>query len=65
LLLNYLQYTQKSVAVRVVRVALHMHDKEVLLDEVTVKNLELFSSSYEHSEKYSLIGIIDNTQTAG
>lgn len=47
------------------RVALHMHDKEVLLDEVTVKNLELFSSSYEHSEKYSLIGIIDNTQTAG
>lgn len=65
LLLNYLQYTQKSVAVRVVRVALHMHDKEVLLDEVTVKNLELFSSSYEYSEKYSLIGIIDNTQTAG
>jgi len=51
--------------VRVVRVALHMDDKQVLLDAVTVKNLELFASSYEHSEKYSLIGIVDTTQTAG
>jgi DNA mismatch repair ATPase MutS len=41
--------------VRVVRVALHSHEKDVLLDEVTMKNLELFSSSYEHSEKYSLV----------
>jgi len=65
LLLHYLQYTQKSIAVRVVRVALHMHEQEVLLDQVTIKNLEVFASSYEHSEKYSLIGIIDNTQTAG
>ena len=65
LLLHYLQYTQKSIAVRVVRVALHMHEQEVLLDQVTIKNLELFASSYENSEKYSLIGIIDNTQTAG
>ena len=48
-----------------VRVGLHMHDQHVLLDEVTMKNLEIFASSYEHSEKYSLIGIIDNTQTAG
>jgi len=63
--LHYLQYTQKSIAVRVVRVALHMHEQEVLLDQVTIKNLELFASSYENSEKYSLIGIIDNTQTAG
>ncbi len=65
MLLHYLQYTQKSIAVRVVRVALHMHEQEVLLDQVTVKNLELFTSSYENSEKYSLIGIIDNTQTSG
>ena len=41
-----------------------MHEKEVLLDEVTIKNLELFASSYENSEKYSLLGIIDTTQTA-
>jgi DNA mismatch repair protein MutS len=35
------------------------------LDEVTIKNLELLSSSYENSEKYSLLNILDNTQTAG
>lgn len=46
-----------------VRVALSMDDKEVLLDDVTIKNLELFASSYENSEKYSLLGIIDTTQT--
>jgi DNA mismatch repair protein MutS len=33
------------------------------MDDITMKNLELFSSSYESSEKYSLIGILDKTQT--
>jgi DNA mismatch repair protein MutS len=33
------------------------------MDDITMKNLELFSSSYESSEKYSLIGILDQTQT--
>jgi DNA mismatch repair protein MutS len=35
------------------------------MDDITIKNLELFSSSYESSEKYSLIGILDTTKTAG
>jgi DNA mismatch repair ATPase MutS len=35
------------------------------LDEVTIKNLEILSSTYEGSEKYSLLNIIDTTQTAG
>ncbi len=35
------------------------------MDEVTVKNLELFASSYESSTKYSLFGILDMTKTAG
>src|SRR3989338_2129285 len=65
LLLHYLQYTQKTTTIQVVRVSLSMHEKEVLLDEVTIKNLELFASSYENSEKYSLLGIIDTAQTAG
>jgi DNA mismatch repair protein MutS len=65
LLIHYLQYTQKSIMVRIVRVALHSHEKDVLLDEVTMKNLEIFSSSYEHSEKYSLVWILDNTYTNG
>lgn len=33
------------------------------MDDITMKNLELFCSSYESSEKYSLIGILDHTQT--
>jgi DNA mismatch repair protein MutS len=35
------------------------------LDDVTIKNLELLSSTYEGSEKYSLLNILDNTETAG
>jgi DNA mismatch repair protein MutS len=37
----------------------------VLMDDITIKNLELFSSSYETNEKYSLIGILDHTKTTG
>jgi DNA mismatch repair protein MutS len=37
----------------------------VLMDDITIKNLELFSSSYEANEKYSLIGILDQTVTTG
>jgi len=32
---------------------------------VTLKNLEIFNSSYEGSEKYSLIGVLDSTKTSG
>jgi DNA mismatch repair ATPase MutS len=35
------------------------------LDEVTIKNLELLSSSYEWSERYSLFHILNTTKTAG
>jgi DNA mismatch repair protein MutS len=35
----------------------------VLMDDITIKNLELFSSSYEANEKYSLVGILDQTVT--
>jgi DNA mismatch repair ATPase MutS len=27
----------------------------VLLDNITIKNLEVFASSYENNEKYSLV----------
>ncbi|MEI6672044.1 MAG: hypothetical protein WCL02_01445 [bacterium] len=35
------------------------------MDDVTIKNLEILSSTYENNEKYSLLNILDNTQTAG
>lgn len=65
LLLNYIAHTQKTKLTNVAKISLHSQDHLVLLDEVTIKNLELFTSSYENSEKYSLIGILDRTQTAG
>lgn len=65
LLFNYLETTQKTNLTNISRIALHSNNSLVLLDEVTIKNLEIFSSSYEWSEKYSLIGTLDNTKTAG
>nr|DAS54263.1 MAG TPA: Mismatch repair ATPase (MutS family) [Caudoviricetes sp.] len=34
------------------------------MDETTVKNLEIFSSSYENSSKYTLFEILNTTKTA-
>jgi DNA mismatch repair ATPase MutS len=64
LLLNYIKHTQKTSLSNIVRIALHSQDNLVLLDDVTIKNLEIFTSSYEGSEKYSLCGILDTTKTA-
>ena len=55
LLISYLKNTQKKNLNNIVRISLHNQDSQVLLDEITTKNLEIFSSSYEQSEKYSLI----------
>ncbi|MCX6822617.1 MAG: DNA mismatch repair protein MutS [candidate division SR1 bacterium] len=65
LLLNYIAHTQKMQLKNIAKISLHSQDHLVLLDDVTIKNLEIFTSSYENSEKYSLIGILDRTQTAG
>lgn len=47
LLLHYIHHTQKTALTNIVRIALHSKDKQVLMDDITIKNLELFSSSYE------------------
>jgi len=65
LLLNYIAHTQKMELRNIAKISLHSQDHVVLLDDVTIKNLEVFASSYENSEKYSLIWILDRTQTAG
>ena len=31
----------------IVRISLHSQDDRVLMDDITIKNLEIFSSSYE------------------
>lgn len=55
LLLHYISHTQKAQLTNIAKIGLHSQDGLVLLDEVTIKNLEIFSSSYENSEKYSLL----------
>jgi len=65
LLFSYLQTTQQKLLTNISRITLHNVENTVLLDDVTLKNLEIFSSSYEGSEKYSLIWILDNTKTSG
>ncbi len=65
LLLSYLKHTQKHSLTNITKISFHSQDTYLILDEVTIKNLELLSSTYEGSEKYSLLNILDTTQTAG
>ena len=64
LLFNYLQRIQKKTLDTIVRIQYDASHEEVLLDIVTIKNLELISSQYEQSKKYSLLGVIDQTVSA-
>lgn len=65
LLFSYIQHTQQQALTNIAKIKYHSEEGLVLMDEVTIKNLELFSSSYEQSTKYSLFGILDTTKTAG
>lgn len=63
LLISYLKNTQKKNLNNIVRVSLHSQENQVLFDEISTKNLEIFASSYEQWEKYSLLWILDNCKT--
>ncbi|MDR2540509.1 MAG: hypothetical protein LBD11_01695 [Candidatus Peribacteria bacterium] len=63
LLLNYIKHTQQNALTNVYKISYHAQLGMVLMDDITIKNLELFSSSYEANERYSLIGILDQTKT--
>lgn len=64
LLLNYLKDTQKTSLKNVSKVWYFGTEDEVVFDETTIKNLEILRSSYEWSSKYSLLWVIDQTNTA-
>ena len=63
LLLNYIRHTQQNALTNICKISYHAQLGMVMMDDITIKNLEIFSSSYEASEKYSLIGILDQTKT--
>jgi len=65
LLLYYLKHTQKDSLTNITKISFHSQDTYLILDEVTIKNLELLSSTYEGNEKYSLLNVLDSTKTAG
>jgi DNA mismatch repair protein MutS len=65
LLLNYIKHTQQHTLTNIYKISYHAQLGMVLMDDITMKNLELFSSSYEANEKYSLIGVLDQTKTTG
>lgn len=65
LLLYYLKHTQKHALTNITKISFHSEATYLILDDVTIKNLEILSSTYENNEKYSLLNILDNTQTAG
>lgn len=64
LLLNYLKYTQKNNLNNIVRISFHSPQNRVLMDDITIKNLEIFYNNYENLEKYSLVWVLDNTKTS-
>lgn len=63
-LLGYLKQTQKQ-AVRHITTIEYLHDETyVQLDRSSIVNLELFSSLRDNNRQASVLGTIDNTQTA-
>lgn len=64
LLLHYLHTTQQKDISTVYRVSRYRPHDFVLLDEVSIKNLELFQSSYDQSSQYSLFGVLNTCQTS-
>jgi DNA mismatch repair ATPase MutS len=47
LLFNYIKHSQKTQLSNIAKIGLHSENKKILLDDVTIKNLEIFNSSYE------------------
>ncbi len=64
LLCNYLQHIQPHALQTIVRVQYDARHDDVMLDIVTIRNLEIITSQYEWSKKYGLLGVLDTTSTA-
>lgn len=63
LLLNYLLNTQKQSIKNISQIKYINNNDKVNLDENTIRNLEIFKSSYEWEKKYSLFSVINNTNS--
>ncbi len=64
LLCNYVQHVQPHALQTIVRVQYDAQQHAVMMDMVTIKNLELVVSQYDTNKKYSLLWVLDTTVTA-
>ncbi len=64
LLLHYIRHVQQQNIANISKISYHAQTWFVLMDEITIKNLEIFSSSYENNQQYSLFWILDQTKTS-
>lgn len=64
LLLNYLQETQKTSLQHINKIQYYNHQDYMILDEATIRNLELLFNSYDGSKQGSLLYVLDQTQTS-
>lgn len=63
-LLEYLQESVRGVVPHIRSVSVESDDQYLGLDESTVRNLELVSNMRDGSTRYSLLEVVDETQTA-
>jgi len=62
-LINYLQDTQKTALEHINKLSLYNINDYMILDEATIRNLELLFTYQFFEEKGSLLSVIDHTQT--
>lgn len=63
-LLNYLKETQKNSLDFIKKIQVYKCNETMLLDEATIKNLDLFINSQESGKRGSLFWLLDQTSTA-
>ncbi|MBS8121598.1 DNA mismatch repair protein MutS [Candidatus Vampirococcus lugosii] len=63
MLLNYLLNTQKQSLKNINKISYISEDEQVNLDQNTIRNLEIFKSSYEGDKKHTLFSVINNTKS--
>jgi DNA mismatch repair protein MutS len=62
-LINYLKDTQKTSLEHINKISLYNISDHMILDEATIRNLELLYTYQQFEQKGSLISILDQTQT--
>ncbi|KKT34861.1 MAG: mismatch repair protein MutS protein [Parcubacteria group bacterium GW2011_GWA2_44_12] len=64
ILFAYLKETQKTGLAHINSIKRYHYENFMLLDEATIRNLELLATMYEHTREGSVLNTIDYTKTA-